>query len=162
MAIGKLPEADVEGSEDSIFAEINITPLTDVFLVMLIIFMVASSVTAEADRQKVKAIEDEVATEKRSGIKINMPKGETQEIDPTKPSLVVSILKSGEVIIDEKKLTPEQLSTVFERAFARNNEIQLVLKADTGVPHGRVVEVMEAARKQGITRLAIGTAGGGG
>ena len=162
MAIGKLPEADVEGSEDSIFAEINITPLTDVFLVMLIIFMVASSVTAEADRQKVKEIQDEVATEKRSGIKINMPKGETQEIDPTKPSLVVSILKSGEVIIDDKKLTPQQLATVFERAFARNNEIQLVLKADTGVPHGRVVEVMEAARKQGITRLAIGTAGGGG
>jgi biopolymer transport protein ExbD len=161
MAIGKLPEADVEGSEDTIFAEINITPLTDVFLVMLIIFMVASSVTAEADREKVEKIEEKAEAEKRSGIKINMPKGETQEIDPTKPSLVVTILKSGEVIIEDKKLTQEKLGKVFERAFGQNNEIQVVLKADTGVPHGRVVEVMEAARKQGITRLAIGTAGGG-
>ena len=64
MAVGKLPEADLEGGGDEpIFSEINITPLTDVFLVMVIIFMVsARAVQAEADlkQQEVEDVQEKL------------------------------------------------------------------------------------------------------
>ena len=62
-------EGDV-GDEEGIFAEINITPLTDIFLVLLIIFMVTSSVMADAGA--------------RSGLRVNLPKGATKEVQISK------------------------------------------------------------------------------
>ena len=98
MAIGKLPDADDgSGDGDSIFAEINITPLTDVFLVLVIIFMVgALAVQVERQEDKKKSIA-QTEIEKKSGIKINLPSGQAQEIDPTKASLVLEIPLSGDV-----------------------------------------------------------------
>src|SRR5579863_1754396 len=102
MAIGKLPDADefaVE-DEDAIFAEINITPLTDVFLVMVIIFMVSALAVQVEERQKQKKItqqQQEISEiEKKSGIKVNLPSGQAQEIDPTKTSLVLVIPVNGQ------------------------------------------------------------------
>lgn len=166
MALGTLPEADLDGSEEAIFAEINITPLTDVFLVMLIIFMVSASVAVDTAHEKSKELaeksaqlEDYVETATRSGIKINLPSGEAQEIDPVKETLVVSIALSGEVRVNERVLTAEELDQVFQSAFARDKLTQVVLKADVGVKHGRVVGVMERAKRVGLTRLAIATRG---
>src|SRR3954466_8180434 len=100
MAIGKLPDEDGGGDEggDAIFAEINITPLTDVFLVLLIIFMVSAlAVQAEAqqDKRKTSEVIEKVEAEKRSGLKVNLPSGAAQEIDPTKASLVLLIPMQG-------------------------------------------------------------------
>jgi len=167
MAIGKLPDADdipVEADE-SIFAEINITPLTDVFLVMVIIFMVSALAVQVEERQKQKKIvqqQQEIAEiEKKSGIKVNLPSGQAQEIDPTKTSLVLVIPVNGTVLVGGKLLTSAELDTLFRAAFARDKATQVVLKADKGVQHGVVVNIMEKAKAAGLTRLAIGTSGGG-
>src|ERR1044071_5678069 len=86
MAIGKLPDEDI-GSDDAgeaIFAEINITPLTDVFLVMLIIFMVSAlavQVEARREKHKVKEEQEKAEVEKKTGLKVNLPSGAAQEID---------------------------------------------------------------------------------
>ena len=53
------------------------------------------------------------------------------------------------------------LDNLFRAAFARDKQTQVVLKADKGVSHGKVVNLMERAKQVGLTRLAIGTAGGG-
>ncbi len=167
MAIGKQPDvSDEVGDEgnDSIFAEINITPLTDVFLVMVIIFMV-SALAVQVERQEEKKQEqkkqetEEVA--QRSGIKINLPSGQAQEIDPSKASLVLEIPISGDIVIGGKAMPDATVDNVFRAAFARDKNTQVVLKADKGVAHGRVVNLMERAKQTGLTRLAIGTAGGG-
>lgn len=165
MAAGKQPDVneDVgdEGGNDSIFAEINITPLTDVFLVMVIIFMVSAlAVQAEATQVKEKVKEQEVV-EKRSGIKINLPSGQAQEIDPAKASLVIEVPITGDVVIGGKAMADGTVDNVFRAAFQRDKTTQVVLKADKGVAHGRVVNLMERAKQAGLTRLAIGTAGGG-
>ena len=82
MAIGKLPDDD--GGDDggeSIFAEINITPLTDVFLVMVIIFMVSAlavQVEARREKTKVKDEQKQAEIEKKSGLKVNLPSGAAQ------------------------------------------------------------------------------------
>ena len=166
MAIGKLPD-DETGADDaggeSIFAEINITPLTDVFLVMLIIFMVSAlavQVEARQERRKVKVEQEQVEAEKKSGLNVNLPAGAAQEIDPSKASLVLVIPLSGDVAVGGKLMRDDQLDSLFQAAFQRDKSTQVVLKADRGVAHGRVVNLMERAKQAGLTKLAIGTSGG--
>ena len=164
MAIGKLPDEEAdEGGGESIFAEINITPLTDVFLVMLIIFMVSAlavQVEARQEKKKVKVEQLQAEAEKKSGLKINLPSGAAQEIDTSKQSLVLVIPLSGDVAVGGKQMSDDKLDAVFAAAFQRDKTMQVVLKADKGVAHGRVVNLMERAKQAGLTRLAIGTSGG--
>lgn len=166
MAIGKLPDSSGGGDDDGsegIFAEINITPLTDVFLVLLIIFMVASlAVQVEAREQKkaITAQKDKTEEEKKSGIKVNLPSGQAQEIDPTKASLVLEIPLSGDVSVAGQPVPEDKLDNMFGLAFQHDKQMQVVLKADKGVSHGRVVHLMELAKKAGLVHLAIGTSGG--
>ncbi|MDQ3370381.1 MAG: biopolymer transporter ExbD [Myxococcota bacterium] len=165
MAAGKQPDIDdsEEGGNDSIFAEINITPLTDVFLVMVIIFMVSAlAVQVERNQEKEQEAkqEEQDDVQNRSGIKINLPAGQAQELDPAKASLVIEVPITGDVVIGGKAMSDGTVDNVFRAAFARDKNTQVVLKADKGVAHGRVVNLMERAKQSGLTRLAIGTAGG--
>ena len=161
---GKLPDSDdgEEGGGESLFAEINITPLTDVFLVMVIIFMVSAlAVQVEARREKKKITEEVKQTEieKRSGIKVNLPSGQAQEIDPSKASLVLVVPITGDITVAGHAIKETELDNLFRTQFARDKTTTVVLKADKGVAHGRVVNIMERAKAAGLTKLAIGTSG---
>ncbi|NVB81590.1 MAG: biopolymer transporter ExbD [Kofleriaceae bacterium] len=166
MAIGKLPDQDAgdeDGGGESIFAEINITPLTDVFLVLVIIFMVSAlavQVEARQEKKKVADAQAETEAEKRSGLKVNLPQGAAQEIDTSKASLVIVIPLQGDVDVGGKRIGDGDIDNLFRAAFSRDKNTQVVLKADKGVAHGRVVNIMERAKQAGLTRLAIGTSGG--
>src|SRR5687767_4414890 len=166
MAIGKLPDDDAaeEGGE-TIFAEINITPLTDVFLVMVIIFMVSAlAVQAEANEekrqeQKVKKDKEEEA---KLGLNLQLPSGQSAEIDTGAKPLILDIPKDGDVYVSggsagPEKVTTAQLDLMLKRAYALDKKTQVILRADKGVPHGRVVQVMEQAKQAGLSKLAIGT-----
>ena len=163
MAIGKLPDAGGdEGEEggDGIFAEINITPLTDVFLVMVIIFMVSAlAVQVEARQEKKKAAnaQEQSEIQNKSGLKVNLPQGQAQEIDTSKASLVLVIPIQGDVDVGGKRVPDAEIDNLFRAAFQRDKNTQVVIKADKGVPHGRVVNLMERAKQAGLSRLAIGT-----
>jgi len=168
MALGKLPDsgggddADESGG-DSIFAEINITPLTDVFLVMVIIFMVSAlAVQVEARQEKKKATQQQEQTEveKKSGLRVNLPSGQAQEIDPSKASLVLVIPINGDVNVGGKNIPEGEIDNLLMAAFARDKSTQVIIKADKGVSHGRVVNIMERAKHAGLLHLAIGTSGG--
>ncbi len=140
MALGKLPDDESAGG---IFADINITPLTDIFLVLLIIFMVNASVMVE--------------TASREGVKVNLPKGASHDIDPGAKSLVVSVLKSNEIFVSGQAIKEEDLKNLFVSAVARDPNTQVIIEADEGVTHGTVVHVMELAKDAGMVRLAIAT-----
>jgi biopolymer transport protein ExbD len=127
-----------------IFADINITPLTDIFLVLLIIFMVTTTAIAEAGQEK-------------GGFKVNLPKGGKGEVAPVPQDLAVAILADGRAVIGGKVLDDEALRGVFGETYGRNAETVVLVQADAGVPHGRVVQVMELARDVGLGRLAIAT-----
>jgi biopolymer transport protein ExbD len=168
MAIGKQPDVaadDVGAGDDdggSIFAEINITPLTDVFLVMVVIFMV-SALAVQAERNQEKKQEQKQKQEKeksdKSGIKLNLPEGQSAEIDPSKPSLILEIPLEDKVFVGGKEMSADQLDNMFRFAFQKDKYTQVILKADRGVVTGRLVKLMEQAKKTGLTRLAIGTGG---
>ena len=162
MAIGKLPDPDDAASDDgeNLFAEINITPLTDVFLVMVIIFMVSALAVVHEHNKKLqedKQKQAEKAEQDKTGLRVNLPQGKAQEIDTTKPSLVIVVPVKGDVQIAGKDVTDVEIDRLFRNAFARDKDTQVVLKADKAVAHGRVVNLMERAKAAGLSHIAIAT-----
>jgi biopolymer transport protein ExbD len=136
------PKGDGDGEGD-LFADINITPLTDIFLVLLIIFMVTSSVMATDGA--------------RAGVRVNLPKGATKEISTTAKDVTVAITTDGKMVVDGKEVSADSLRKIFDDARARDAETQVVVQADEATHHGRVVAVMELAKAAGLRRLAIAT-----
>jgi biopolymer transport protein ExbD len=146
MAMGQVPGEGDGNDDDGLFAEINITPLTDIFLVLLIIFMVTSSVMTDQNA--------------RSGIKVTLPKGSAQDVTVKTKVLRVAVDPTGKVVLDGTEVEGPELLKAFGRAVQENPETVVVVQADTAVPHGRVVAVMELARSVGLQRIAIATQGG--
>ena len=163
MAIGKLPSSgggDDEDGNESIFAEINITPLTDVFLVLVIIFMVSALAVQVEAQKKIQVQQDQAKNDQKSGLKVNLPSGQAQEIDPSKESLVLVIPLKGDVNIAGQAVPDAEIDKLFRAAYVKDKDTQVVLRADKAVEHGRVVDLMERAKHAGLTRLAIATTGG--
>src|SRR5713101_7317801 len=134
----------------AVFADINITPLTDIFLVLLIIFMVTSTALVEAGQGGAGA-----------GVRVDLPKGAARELQTAARDFTVAILKDGSTVIDGKVVDEQVLRARFEQLHKEVPDAQVIIQADTGVQHGKVVEVMEAAKEVGIERLAIATDSGG-
>ncbi len=143
MAMGKLPDSGADEFSDGVVAEINITPLTDIFLVLLIIFMVTSSALVDAGGQ--------------AGVKVNLPKGGAKEITATQSDLIVAILQDGRAVVGGKAQADDELKATFEAAHKLSADTAVIIQADEGVPHGRVVAVMELAKGVGLSQLAIAT-----
>jgi biopolymer transport protein ExbD len=162
MAIGmphKESGGDDPADEDigAIFAEINITPLTDVILVLMIILMFyAASAVSRAERREKQAL-----SAQRSGLKINLPDGAAKEIEPGSNSLVVGILANGDIYVNGQQVADADLDTIFQNNFGKNPETQVVIQADGNAMHQRVVGVMERAKNVGLRRIAIATKSGG-
>lgn len=113
----------------------------------------------EAERRETREAREKELQEKRSGIKIVLPSGSSQEIDVAALSLVVEIGSDGTVVVAGKTFSGTELDRVFQMAYQSSKDTQVVLKASKGVPHGLVVSVMERAKQAGLTRLAIQTSG---
>ena len=148
------------GGGGGMFADINITPLTDVFLVLLIIFMLgalASQLDKQNDRKRTKEVVEQLEAEKRSGLKVNLPSGEAQELDTSKASLGLTIPVSGDIVAGGKVVPDGELDNLLRSAYVRDKDMQVVLFVDQGVSHGRVVSIMERSKKAGLSRLIFGT-----
>ena len=128
------------GDEDdgAIVAEINITPLTDVFLVLLIIFMVTSSVIAN------------------TGKNVKLP--EAQETSSTPPKAVnVTIAADGSVQVDGAEVRREALKGAIEAALANLEEKQVILRGDGEIPYKDAVYVLDQAQLAGAEGFALAT-----
>jgi len=133
----------------AVFSEINITPLTDIFLVLLIIFMVTSTALVEAGQGGAGA-----------GVRVDLPKGAARELQAAARDFTIAILKDGSTVIDGKVVDEQILRARFEQLHKESPDAQVIIQADTGVQHGKVVQVMEVAKGVGIDRLAIATDSG--
>jgi len=140
-------EHDADVGAETVVAEINITPLTDVFLVLLIIFMVTSTAL----------VESEVAS--RSGMKVVLPKanaaGTTQQrrSDP-----ILTVTKGGELYLGSKKVEPANLEAEIRKALQDVSSETLLIRGDKSVYLGAAVDIMSTAKKAGATHIAILTA----
>jgi biopolymer transport protein ExbD len=122
---------------DAPITYINVIPLVDVVLVLLIVFMLTSSFISSPS------------------VGVSNPKSYTSEATaPGSESLVVTA--SGELRYKNKKVTEEDLARVLKEDAALHSDLRVVLSADASVPYPRVVEVLDLARRAGVKRLALG------
>ena len=130
------------------FNDINITPLTDIFLVLLIIFMVTSSVIVNSSNGA------------KAGLKVNLPQGGSADVATQASDLSIAILEDGRLVLGGAVVSADELKKAFEDAKTKNPDTMVIVQADQGVPHGKVVEVMELAKGAGLGQLAIGVRDG--
>ncbi|HEX8700076.1 MAG TPA: biopolymer transporter ExbD [Myxococcaceae bacterium] len=150
MGMGKIPGNDDDEGADGVFAEINITPLTDLFLVLLIIFMVTSTVI----------VQQGPGGGAKAGLKVNLPKGGAADVTAKATDMSVAVLADGQFVLSGTIVSGDELRRAFDKAKAENPDTVVIVQADEGVPHGTVVEVMEMAKQAGLAQLAIGVRDG--
>jgi biopolymer transport protein TolR len=117
-------------------AEINVTPLVDVMLVLLIIFMVTAPMM-------------------QTGIDVNLPRVKAKSVDVTEEKLVLTINGGKEIFLNKTRMSLTDLGTKLEHIFASRIEREVYLRADRNVPYGFVVEVMAEVRKAGVDKLGM-------
>jgi biopolymer transport protein ExbD len=142
MAIGSLPESHGEEEEDAaVFAEINITPLTDVFLVLLIIFMVSSTAINSA------------------GVKVNLPKSGAASSSATEKGITVTINASGGVFVGSDEVAMDRLEEVLRGKLSETENKSVILAGDSETLLGSALNVMNLAKKAGAEKFGIATKG---
>jgi biopolymer transport protein TolR len=119
-------------------ADINVTPLVDVMLVLLVIFMVTAPMMQQ-------------------GVQVNLPKANTKAMTPQDEAVVVSVDKSGKVFINKDEIPAADLRNRLTAMFASREKKEVFLKADAGVPYGEVVKAMADIKGAGIERLGMVT-----
>jgi len=129
--------SDEEHSDDGVVAEINITPLTDVFLVLLIIFMVTTSVI------------------QNQGKNIDLPGADVS--DETPQGVTVSVGADGEIMINDAVVAEDRLFEVLEAALTDAREKVVVLRGDQAVLLGQAVNILDIAQQAGARGIALAT-----
>ncbi|MBD9462707.1 ExbD/TolR family protein [Pseudomonas sp. Pdm06] len=124
---------------DEVLSEINVTPLVDVMLVLLVVFIVTAPLLTNA-------------------IPINLPKTESVAPVEQKDPLVVSIDDKGKVFINKDEIQADLLESNLQVAKAKNPDVRVQLQADNGVNYGEVARAMASIERAGISKLSVITA----
>ncbi|MCY4443206.1 MAG: ExbD/TolR family protein [Proteobacteria bacterium] len=129
---------DHEEADHGLMAEINIIPLVDVMLVLLIIFMVAAPLSY-------------------SGIDVNLPKTSLKPVssDTKNEPIVVSISESGEYYLKKKQIPFVQLGKVLLEKFTSERSKDVIIRADKDVVYAKVVGVMNVAKGAGAQKISL-------
>ncbi len=122
---------------DGIVAEINITPLTDIFLVLLIIFMVTTSVISN------------------QGKEVDLPNSAVASTTPTGVS--VTVTSEGEVEVDGKAVSEQNLAGALKEALDKAKEKIVILRGDKKVLLGKAVNILDLAQEAGAKGIALAT-----
>ncbi|OCR23838.1 biopolymer transporter ExbD [Pseudomonas syringae] len=124
---------------DEVLSEINVTPLVDVMLVLLVVFIVTAPLLTNS-------------------IPINLPKTESVAPVEQKDPLVVSIDGQGKLFINKDEIQPNLLEINLASAKAKNPDVRVQLQADDGVNYGEVARAMASIERAGIIKLSVITA----
>jgi biopolymer transport protein ExbD len=123
-------------NEDEVIDGINITPMVDVILVLLVIFMVTANFL------------------KKESININLPK--VQAADPNvSQSVQVALTRDGKILLEGQSITEEKLISTLERDIKFRPNMRLTLSADEKLAYGTIMKLMGVIRKSGVSRVAL-------
>ncbi len=118
-------------------SEINVTPLVDVMLVLLIVFMITMPVLTQS-------------------IPLELPTANAKKQDEPKKIMRIAINKDG-VHIDKDLLSDEALQTALNEQFTKDKDTVLAISADKAVEYGKVIRVLELAQKSGLKKIGFVT-----
>jgi biopolymer transport protein TolR len=117
-------------------SEINVTPLVDVMLVLLIIFMVTAPMMQQ-------------------GVDVNLPQEGGGNLDPSRERLVITLAKNERIFLNDRRIDFPELEQTLRQASGATREV--FLRADKDIPYGLVVRMMAVIKQAGIERLGIVT-----
>ena len=139
------PPSHRRGRGRAPMADINVTPLVDVMLVLLIIFMVTAPLLV-------------------TGVPVNLPETRAKGLDQDDKPTVVSIDRDGGLYIDETQISdadlPDRLAEIVSANAGKAEPPQIFLRADTGLDYGRVMRVMGELNRAGLNKVALVSTGG--
>lgn len=123
--------------DDPVLADINVTPLVDVMLVLLIIFMIAAPMLHQ-------------------GVEVALPRADAQNLPMrVEDPLVVSVDREGNVYLQESQIAPEDLVDRVTNQIKARGDDSVFLKGDREVPYGRVIELLDILHQGGIVRVGM-------
>jgi biopolymer transport protein TolR len=126
-------------SKPGLLSDINVTPMVDVMLVLLIIFMVAAPMMTQ-------------------GLEVDLPKVDAKAMRTDQNLVVLTVKADGRVLLDETALaTIDNLDAQVREVMRAKGTESLFLKADQTVPYGRVAAIMGALREAGVTNVGLVT-----
>ena len=132
MAFGRLERR--QGSQP--MSEINMTPLVDVMLVLVVIFIITAPLLA-------------------SSIRLDLPGTDVAKPNDAPRFVTVALDAKGQLFLSDKPVTALELAQKLADSGRQNPETEVQLRADQSVPYGRIVEVMGAAQKAGLNRIGF-------
>ncbi|WBY03888.1 biopolymer transporter ExbD [Ramlibacter tataouinensis] len=132
MAFGRLERSEAPRP----ISDINVTPLVDVMLVLVVILIITAPLMA-------------------SSLRLDLPQAEAAQPTDAPRFVTVGIAPQGHLFLDDKPVSAEQLAQGLARAAGRSRDTEVQLRADRTVPYGTVVEVMGAAQKAGLNRIGF-------
>jgi len=118
---------------------VDITPLIDVVLMLVIFFVLTTTFVFSP------------------GIEVELPRGHSTQ-EPRERDAIITMTREGTIFYQDAQVSLDTLHAALQRAHVHQPELRVVIKADTLVPHGRVVAVMDIAKSLGIDHLAVATA----
>jgi biopolymer transport protein ExbD len=139
MSASAGPKEEDEGM--GMITDINVTPMVDIMLVLLIIFMVTASLIVSPS------------------MKVELPRGGAKATASKEPDVVVVVTRTGEMEIRQQKLTPEKLMELLRGEHQKKPAARLLVVADRKAYHGNVVKVMDIAKAVGFQRLGVAVEG---
>jgi biopolymer transport protein TolR len=119
-------------------SNINVTPMVDVMLVLLIVFMVTAPLLTV-------------------GVPINLPKVESNSLDAQKEPLEISINENNQIYLGEDQIAFDELISKVKIIAGSNNDIRIFLRADTSINYGEVMKVLGALNTSGFLKIALVT-----
>ncbi len=128
--------ASIQDPGDETIAAINVTPLVDITLVLLIIFMVTATYVV------------------KDAIQVDLPRAASGG-EAVGPTLAIAVDREGKLFLDGEPATTESAREAVRAALSRSAEARAIISADRSVSHGRVVEVIDLVKREGLTRFAI-------
>jgi biopolymer transport protein TolR len=128
----------MDGNEgrQNLISDINVTPLVDVMLVLLIIFMVTAPMMTY-------------------GVKVDLPETESKSIKAQEDPLILSITKKRDIFIENYKVELGDLKGKLNKIFVNRAAKEILLQADKNVPYGFVMTVMSQVKEAGITKVGM-------
>lgn len=125
-------------SNTGTMSDINVTPLVDVMLVLLIVFMVAAPLMT-------------------TGVPIELPKTQAKQLATPSEPLTISVQADRKVFIDKTEISLIELPAKLQALAKNGNEEQLMVRGDTNVPYGAIMEVMGVLNSAGFTKISLVT-----
>lgn len=125
-------------NEKRFLSDINVTPLVDVMLVLLVIFMVTAPMMME-------------------GVEVNLPQTKAKSIKTREDPLVLTVTKKGEIFLEDHKIKLKDLETKVKTIFKYRRGKEVLLRADREVPYGFVIKVIAGVKRAGIDKLGMVT-----